>query len=138
MAAEVRLGAAVMFVRTLDRSVEFYTEVLGLRVVDRSPTAALLGRDGGPELVLRAFGENATHPLGAIGVQYVVWLTDSREDLDHRTDLLHRRSAYRQTHRVGESVTIEARDPDDLVVMLGYRPAGEPDLRSLPPRVYAW
>ncbi|MGH3301629.1 MAG: VOC family protein [Streptosporangiaceae bacterium] len=138
MAAGIRLGGAVVFVTNLDRSVGFYTEVLGLAVVDRSPTAALLGEDGGAQLVLRAFGQNASHPLGSVGVQYLVWLTDSRADLDSRTELLRKRSAYRETRGDRDDVTVEGRDPDDLVLMLAYRPAGQPGLRSLPARAYAW
>jgi catechol-2,3-dioxygenase len=138
MATGFRLGAAVVFVRNLDRSVGFYSEVLGLVVVDQTPTAALLGRDGGPQLVLRAAGENAPHPLGSVGVQYLVWLTDSRAELDSRAEVLRKRSAYRETYAVGDDVTVEARDPDDLVLMLAYRAAGQPGLRSLPARVYAW
>ena len=138
MAENVRLSAAIVFVRNLDKSVKFYTEVLGLAVVDRSPTAVLLGEDSGTQLVLRAFGENATHPLGSLGVQYLLWLTDSREDLDRRTALLQQRSAYTETHTNGEAITVEGRDPDDLVVMIGYRPPGQPALRGLPARVYAW
>jgi catechol 2,3-dioxygenase-like lactoylglutathione lyase family enzyme len=68
----VQLSAAVMFVRDLARSVRFYTEVLGLPVVDHSTTAALLGPAGGPQLVLRAFGENAAHPLAGRAVPGVV------------------------------------------------------------------
>jgi catechol-2,3-dioxygenase len=139
VAENVRLSAAVVFVRNLDRSVKFYTEVLGLAVVDRSPTAVLLGEaDGDPQLVLRAFGERATHPLGALGVQYLLWMTGSREDLDRRTALLQQRSAYSETHTNGEAVTVEGRDPDDLVVMIGYRPPGQAAMRGLPARVYAW
>lgn len=138
MAQGVRLGAAVVFVRNLDRSVKFYTEVLGLAVVDRSPTAALLGEDNGTQLVLRAFGENASHPLGSLGVQYLLWMTDSREDLDRRTGLLQQRSAYSETHSHGDAVTVEGRDPDDLVIMIGYRPPGQPAMHGLPARVYAW
>jgi catechol-2,3-dioxygenase len=136
MAAGVRLGGAVVFVRNLDRSVGFYTEVLGLTVADRSSTAALLGEDGDPHLVLRALDGNAPHPLGALGVQYLVWMTDSRDDLDRRTELLRQRSAYRDTHSVDDGVTVEGRDPDDLVLMLCYLPAG--GLATLPTRVYAW
>jgi catechol-2,3-dioxygenase len=84
VADNVRLSAAVVFVRNLDRSLKFYTEVLGLAVIDRSPTAVLLGADDGPQLVLRAFGENAAHPLGSLGVQYLIWMTDSRDDLSDR------------------------------------------------------
>jgi catechol-2,3-dioxygenase len=138
MVTRFRLGAAVLFVRNLDRSVSFYTEVLELPVVDRTPTAALLGDDGGPQLVLRAFGENASHPLGSLGVQYLVWQTESRADLDSRADLLRKRSAYKETYTADDGVAVEGRDPDDLVLMLAYRPAGQPSLRSLPARVYAW
>src|SRR5690348_13583606 len=42
MAQGARLGSVVIFVRALDRSVEFYTDVLALETTDRSPTAALL------------------------------------------------------------------------------------------------
>jgi catechol-2,3-dioxygenase len=134
----VRLSAAVVFVRSLDRSVKFYTEVLDLAVLDRSPTAVLLGADGGPQLVLRAFGENATHSLGSLGVQYLIWMTDSRDDLDRRRALLQQQSAYKETHTNGDAVMVEGRDPDDLVIMIGYRPPGQPALRGLPARVYAW
>lgn len=138
MADNVRLSAAVVFVRNLDRSVKFYTEVLGLAVIDRSPTAVLLGEDDGPQLVLRAFGENAAHPLGSLGVQYLIWMTDSRDDLDRRAELLRQRSAFQDTHTNGDAVTVEGRDPDDLVVMIGYRPPGQPAMHGLPARVYAW
>lgn len=138
MAKRFRLGAAVLFVSNLDRSVSFYTEVLELPVVDRSPTAVLLGDDGGPQLVLRAFGANASHALGSLGVQYLVWQTDSRAYLDSRTELLRKLSAYKQTYTVDDDAAVEARDPDDLVLMLAYHPAGQPGMRSLPARVYAW
>jgi catechol-2,3-dioxygenase len=138
VADSVRLSAAVVFVRNLDRSLKFYTEVLGLAVIDRSPTAVLLGEDDGPQLVLRAFGENAAHPLGSLGVQYLIWMTDSRDDLDRRTALLQQRSAFQETHSHGDAVTVEGRDPDDLVLMIGYRPPGQPAMLGLPARVYAW
>ena len=63
MGMDARLGSVVMFVRELDRSVDFYTGVLGMEVVDRSPTAALLSSPTA-QLVLRAMGDNAAHPLG--------------------------------------------------------------------------
>jgi catechol 2,3-dioxygenase-like lactoylglutathione lyase family enzyme len=64
MAEEARVGGVVMFVQDLDRSVNFYTDVLVLGVADRSPTAALLSNAGGASLILRAMGHQAPHPLG--------------------------------------------------------------------------
>ena len=37
MAKGTRIGAAVMFVQRLDRSVSFYTELLAMQVADQSP-----------------------------------------------------------------------------------------------------
>jgi catechol-2,3-dioxygenase len=138
VAEGIRLGAAVMFVRNLDKSESFYCELLGLQSADRSSTAALLVSPDGWELVLRAFGENAPHPLGNIGVQYLVWTTASKADLDECEAALRRLSAHRETRASGDVTVVEGRDPDDLVVMLMYSGEGKPALRELPARIYAW
>ena len=97
MAQGVRLSAAVMFVRDVDRSVSFYRDVLALEVIDRNPTAALLGNTDGAQLILRAMGGTASHTLGTLGVQYIVWAAANHEDLDQRERLLRGRSAFRKT-----------------------------------------
>jgi len=138
MAEGVRLSAAVVFVQNLDKSESFYRELLGLDVIDRSTTAALLAAPDGSQLVLRQFGHNAPHPLGSIGVQYLTWSTATIEDLDRRTEILRRNSAYRET-RTDDGVTmVEGRDPDDLPVMLFYPGDDHPFMRKLPARIYAW
>jgi catechol 2,3-dioxygenase-like lactoylglutathione lyase family enzyme len=137
MAESMRLGAAVVFVTNLARSVRFYTEVLGLSVVHQDTTAALLG-GAQSGLVLRAAGENAAHALGSVGVQYLVWVTDSEGDLERRADMLRRRSAYRETRTADDRVTVEGRDPDDQTLMLCYLPAGQAGMREIPLRAYAW
>jgi catechol-2,3-dioxygenase len=134
MAEGVRLSAAVVFVRNLEKSVSFYRDLLGLEVVDRSTTAALLTSAGGSQLVLRQFGNNAPHPLGSIGVQYLFWSAASRDHLDRLAEALRRNSAYRET-RTDEDVTVvEGRDPDDVPVIIYH--GG--DIRKLPTRIYAW
>jgi catechol-2,3-dioxygenase len=138
MAEGVRLSAAVVFVRNLDKSVRFYQELLGLDIVDRSTTAALLTTADGSELVLRQFGNNAPHPLGSIGVQYLTWSVASMDDLERRAEMLRRNSAYRET-RTGEGTTVvEGRDPDDVPVLLFYAGEEQPLIRKLPARIYAW
>jgi catechol-2,3-dioxygenase len=138
MAEGVRLSAAVVFVRNLDKSVSFYRELLGLDVVDRSTTAALLATPDGSQLVLRQFGSNAPHPLGSIGVQYLTWGAASKDDLDRRTEILRQNSAYRET-RTDDGVTmVEGRDPDDVPVMIFYAGDDQPLMHKLPARIYAW
>jgi catechol-2,3-dioxygenase len=138
MTQGVQLGAAIVFVRDLDRSVTFYREVLGLDMADSSPTAALLVNDDGAELVLRAMGDNAQRALGGVGVQYVVWAVASRADLDRREQLLRDRSAYRQTRTDSGLIAVEGCDPDDIPVVIVHRAHGRAPLRTLPLRIYAW
>jgi catechol 2,3-dioxygenase-like lactoylglutathione lyase family enzyme len=132
-----RLGSVVIFVQELDRSVAFYAGVLGLSVTDRSPTAALLSSPSA-QLVLRAMGGNAPHPLGAVGVQYVVWAADSPADLEKCEQALKERAAHRGTRAADGHTVVEGRDPDDVVVVIGYPGPDEAPLRSLPARVYGW
>jgi catechol 2,3-dioxygenase-like lactoylglutathione lyase family enzyme len=138
MARGARLGTVVMFVPDLDRSVSFYLEVLGLEVADRSPTAALLISAEGSQLVLRSMGSSAAHALGSIGVQYVIWTAEGKEDLDRAEAVLRGRSAHRQTRSSGGAVAVEGRDPDDIVLMITYPGPDQVPMHELPVRIYGW
>jgi catechol-2,3-dioxygenase len=138
MAQGARLGSVVLFVQDLDRSLTFYTEVLALKVTDRSPTAALLTSDSGAQLILRAMGSNASHALGSVGVHYVIWTADGKEDLDRAERALRERSAHRQTRSSAGIEAVEGRDPDDLVVMITYPGPDQLPLHELPVRIYGW
>ena len=138
MVQGVRLGAAVMYVRDLDTSVSFYRDVLALEVIDRDPTAALLGNAEGTQLILRAMGGTASHTLGTLGVQYVVWTAASHDDLDERERLLRERSAFRERRSTEEVTAVEGRDPDDIVLMIIYPGPEKAPLREVPARIYAW
>lgn len=138
MAKGTRIGSAVMFVQQLDRSISFYQDVLALQVTDQSPTAALLVSPEGAELILRAMGSSGAHPLGAVGVQYVIWTAAGREDLDRCERALKERSAYRETRGSDGIVVVEGHDPDDTVVMIAYPGPDERPLRELPTRIYGW
>jgi catechol-2,3-dioxygenase len=138
MAHVDRLASAVMFVQQLDRSVNFYREVLGLEVADSSTTAALLAGDDGSQLILRAMGSQAVHALGGVGVQYVIWTAASKADLDQCERVLRKLSAHRETRSSGEAAAVEGRDPDDIVVMIIYPGPHQPPLTELPTRIYGW
>lgn len=138
MADGVRLSSAVMFVRDLDRSVSFYSEVLALEEADRSTSAALLVSAAGAQLILRAMGAGAAHPLGSLGVQYVVWTAAGPADLDRSERALKNRSAHQQRRSSGGVTVIEGRDPDDLPVLIAYPGPDQMPLHELPMRIYGW
>jgi catechol 2,3-dioxygenase-like lactoylglutathione lyase family enzyme len=138
MAQGARLSSVVIFVHSLDRSVDFYADILGLEVVDRSTTAALLSNAVGTQLVLRAMGPGVSRALGAVGVQYVVWTAAGKQDLDRCEQALRGRAAHRDT-RSGDGVTVvEGRDPDDIVLVVIYPGPDEVPLKQLPTRIYGW
>jgi catechol-2,3-dioxygenase len=138
MANGAQIGSAVMFVQQLDRSVSFYQDVLALQIADHSPTAALLISPAGAQLILRAMGDGAGHPLGAVGLQYVIWTAASQDDLDRCERVLRNRSAHRSTRRSGEVTLVEGRDPDDVVLMVAYPGPDVMPMHKLPIRIYGW
>jgi catechol 2,3-dioxygenase-like lactoylglutathione lyase family enzyme len=138
MADGARLDSVVMFVHDLDRSVSFYREVLALEVSDHSSTAALLSGPSGSQLILRAMGSNATHPLGNVGIQYVIWTAASAADLARSEQALKNRSAHRDTRTSEHVSAVEGRDPDDIVVMITYPGPDQVPLHELPVRIYGW
>ena len=138
MAQGARLSSVVMFVHDLDRSVKFYTGILGLEVADRSPTAALLNNAEGTQLVLRAMGLGADRALGSVGVQYVVWTAPGKQELERCEQVLREHGAHRETRVHGEVSVVEGRDPDDIVLMITYPGPDEVPLHELPPRIYGW
>ena len=138
MANGAQIGSAVMFVQQLDRPVSFYQDVLALQVADHSPTAALLISPAGAQLILRAMGDGAGHPLGAVGPQYVIWTAATQGDLDQCELALRDRSAHRSTRHSGEVTLVEGRDPDDVVVMVAHPGPDVMPMHKLPVRIYGW
>ena len=138
MAEGARLGSVVMFVQDLDRSVAFYADVLALEVADRTPTAALLHSAGGTGLILRAMGSAAPHPLGSVGVQYVVWAAAGEKDLIRAEGALTARGAHRETRSHDDVRLVEGRDPDGIPVMICYPGPDQRPVHELPARIYGW
>jgi hypothetical protein len=78
--ASSSLASAVMFVSELNRAVAFYAELLAWTIAVHALDAALLTCTDGFQLYLRRRGPRASHGLGHIGVQYVIWTAPSESD----------------------------------------------------------
>lgn len=114
------VASSVIFVRELDRSVSFYTEVFGCETAFRGNDGALLLSAGGFQIYLIAKGHREPGITDSIGEQNLMWTTESEDGLKHFEELLKKRGNHTYTH-TGEEVTfVEGRDPDGSRVVIAY------------------
>jgi predicted thioesterase len=132
------LAPAVMFVRQLDRSVEFYRELLGLEVTLRDDTVALLVSQGGSQLYLRSMGPHDSHPVGNIGIQYVIWTAGSEEDLRRCEMVLRGHSRHVSVQTADNFTIVEGRGPDEVPVLITYPGPGRAHRKQILQRIYRW
>lgn len=119
--------SAVIFVSELDRSVSFYTEVLGCETELLQLDAALLVTPAGFQIYLIAKGRLEPHLAQGIGDRHLLWATDSEGSLAYFADMLKDRGSYTDTHTAGEVTFVEGRDPDGIRIMIAYpSPAQRP------------
>lgn len=113
--ASTRLGRVRLQIGDLDRSLEFYTTVLGLQVLAREERRAVLGADGRPlvELVERK-GAAPVPRHGRLGLYHFAILLPGRRDLGrflrHVADVGVR--VGMSDHLVSEAIYLS--DPDGL------------------------
>src|SRR5664279_961467 len=109
----MRIGMVTIRVRKLDSVADFYRDVLGLTVMERTGTAAVLGAGGIKLLVLEARPLAADESRKAAGLFHTAFLMPTRKDLARW--LVH--AAINRVplsgfadHRVSESVYLD--DPE--------------------------
>jgi catechol 2,3-dioxygenase-like lactoylglutathione lyase family enzyme len=133
-----RLTTAVMFVDALESSVAFYRELLGMEVKARDELAALLVSADGSQLYLRDKGKRASHYLGSVGVQYVIWAAADEESLRRCERFLKEGSAHVATQDVAGFTFVEGRDPNGLPVMITYPGPDLVERHQIMARIYSW
>lgn len=117
MISVTRLNHAVLYVRQLDRSLDFYQSVLGLkevaRIGERMAFLKAAGSLNHHDLGLAVVGENAPAALpGSVGLYHLAWEVKTIEDLATATDLLTKSGHFRGASDHGASKSIYGEDPD--------------------------
>jgi catechol-2,3-dioxygenase len=116
-----RLNHAVLYVRDVDRSVAFYREALGFRVVTSMPgRAAFLQAEGSTndhDLGLFAVGAQATDSpagRGSVGLYHLAWEVDTLDELRRIASVLTERESLVGASDHGSTKALYARDPDGI------------------------
>lgn len=116
----IRLNHAVLFVRDVERSVAFYNEALGFRVVNRMPGAAFLQAGGSTndhDLGLFEIGsaaEASAAGRGAVGLYHLAWEVDTLDELERIAGVLADRGSLHGASDHSTTKALYARDPDGL------------------------
>jgi catechol 2,3-dioxygenase-like lactoylglutathione lyase family enzyme len=112
--------SAVLFVSGLDRSTEFYRDVLSCTPTTREPGAALLLAPDGFQLYLISRGAWAEHPSGGIGLQFLIWAVDSDAELLRVEAALQDRVGRTVRHTSGGVSFLAAHDPDGIRILVAH------------------
>lgn len=114
------VASSVIFVRELDRSMSFYTEVFGCETAFSGEDGALLLSADGFQIYLIVKGDRETGISDSIGAHNLMWATESADGLKHFEDTLKKRGNYTYTHTGGEVTFVEGTDPDGGRVVIAY------------------
>jgi catechol-2,3-dioxygenase len=116
-----RLNHAVLYVRDVERSVTFYTEALGFRVVTDIPgrAAFLQAADStnDHDLGLFAIGDRAgdsTAGRSTVGLYHLAWEVDTLAELRRIRGVLSERGALVGASDHGSTKALYAKDPDGI------------------------
>ena len=119
-----RLNHAVLYVRDIERSVAFYTDVLGFRVLNVLPEgfrgAAFLQAPGSTndhDLGLFEIGSSAAASAagrGAVGLYHLAWEVDTLAELERLSERLSQAGALVGASDHGTTKSLYAKDPDGL------------------------
>jgi catechol 2,3-dioxygenase len=120
-----QLGHLVMRVRELDRSLDFYTRIMGLTIMERTPSGTVFmsaNTEKSHELAIRAMGLDAPGPdHSRIGQAHMAWQMASFEDLQELYSRLRENNVRIQ--RIGDhgiSMGVYFLDPDDNEIEVYY------------------
>jgi catechol-2,3-dioxygenase len=125
-----RLNHAVLFVCDVERSVAFYTEVLGFRRIEMTPEgfagAAFLQAPGSTndhDLGLFQIG-SAAGPSGAgrstVGLYHLAWEIDTLTELKRLAGSLAQQGALTGSSDHGTTKSLYGKDPDGLEFELAW------------------
>jgi catechol-2,3-dioxygenase len=115
-----RLNHAVLYIRDAERSVDFYTRVLGFRIVHQYPGAAFLqapDSDNDHDLGLFQVGMDAKASSAgrdSVGLYHLAWSVSTLADLAEHADRLRAAGSLVGASDHTTTKALYAKDPDGI------------------------
>ncbi len=117
----------VVNVTDLERSIEFYCDVLGFALLSQKDQLAAVnapGNDRVQVLVLRALGSSPMGGARHIGLRAFVLEVDSADQLEQIASELDARSVLLNRRETSQWTAVVGRDPDGVAVAVTWHPDG--------------
>lgn len=127
---QMNVQGVVVNVSDLNRSIDFYREVLGFTLLSQKEQLAAVrtpGSDLTQVIVLRAFGNSPAGGARHIGLRAFVLEVESAEQLERIAKDLDSRRLLVTRRDHSEWSAVVGRDPDDVAVVVTYIPGGNQD-----------
>ncbi|MGB8405769.1 MAG: VOC family protein [Mycobacterium sp.] len=123
----VTVASCVVRVTDLNRSVEFYRDIFSCRVTVQTEDMALLLTTKGFQIYLQVREPFVPRGFGVLGVQHLVWSTDSESDLQQVTKRLqaHDPATYLHTDATTGLTLVDACGPDFERIIITHPSPGE-------------
>lgn len=114
------VASCVIRVSDLDRSLNFYCDVFSCRVLVRESGMALLLTPSGFQLYVHADSSFRHRSAATIGIQYLMWATDTEADLEQIAQRLRAYDVATFSYTQGGVTFVEGCDPDRERVIVAY------------------
>jgi catechol 2,3-dioxygenase-like lactoylglutathione lyase family enzyme len=118
------VASTVIRVAELDRSVNFYCDVFCCRVALRDSDTALLLTPDGFQIYLHSQGPSRRPRLAPIGIQYLMWATDSPAELERVSSRLRAHDSATYAYTENGVTFVEGCDPDHGRVIVAFPSPG--------------
>lgn len=115
-----KVASSLMTVSDLDRSVNFYLDVFSCQVAVHEQDTALLLTPDGFQIYLHSKGPSRRPRVGATGVKYLMWATDSQAELQRISQRLRAYDAAVFSYTENGVTFVEGSDPDHGRVIVAY------------------
>jgi catechol 2,3-dioxygenase len=117
----------VINVADLNRSIDFYRELLGFTLLSQEEQLAALSAPGSERaqvIVLRAFGSSPAGGARHVGLRAFVLEVESPDELERIANDLRSRGSFVSRRDHTEWSAVVGRDPDGVAVVVAYAPDG--------------